>query len=110
MRSDAGPRAASRIASIKAASSGFKSSSLRTSVLLIATTKGLFANKGLMLWNKSLCCLMVYPHCSLASTMYSTTARRCAIAVMLCISIVFLSSSGRSKIPGVSKTCHLKYL
>ena len=104
------PRVASRIPWIRAASAGLRSSSFLTSVLLTATTSGWLAKSGLMEWKRSDCCLIVYPHCSEASTMYRTTARRCAMAVMLCISIVLRSSRGRSKMPGVSRTCHRRYL
>ena len=47
---------------------------------------------------------------NLKSTKYNTAHCKCANAVTACISIVFLSSNGLSKIPGVSITCHLKYL
>ena len=65
----AGPRVAALIPAMSAASSGLRSSSLRWSTLLIAITNGLFAKSGLIEWKRSACCLMVYPHCSLASTM-----------------------------------------
>ncbi len=52
---------------------------------------------------------MLKPHCSLTSMKYSTEHVRCARAVMACISMVFRSSSGWSRIPGVSMTCHLRY-
>jgi len=55
-----------------------------SSTLLATTSSGLLANSGLMEWNNAACCAMEYPHCSLMSTMYSTAARRCASAVMLC--------------------------
>mmetsp|Transcript_15912 Transcript_15912/g.38734 ORF Transcript_15912/g.38734 Transcript_15912/m.38734 type:complete len:244 (-) Transcript_15912:965-1696(-) len=108
--SAAGPCTAARIPAMSAASSGFRSSIRRWSILLTAMTSGLLANSGLMEWNSSACCLMLYPHCSLASTMYRITARKCASAVILCISMVLRSSSGRSKIPGVSSTCQRRYL
>jgi hypothetical protein len=54
-------------------------------VTLLATmSSGLLANSGLIEWNSAACCAMEYPHCSLMSRMYSTAARRCASAVMLC--------------------------
>mmetsp|Transcript_8747 Transcript_8747/g.15039 ORF Transcript_8747/g.15039 Transcript_8747/m.15039 type:complete len:407 (-) Transcript_8747:912-2132(-) len=81
-----------------------------TSVLLQTIIRGLFANRGLMLWNRAACCLIEYPHSSEISTRYMTHARKCASAVILCISIVLRSSKGRSRIPGVSMTCQRRYL
>ena len=55
---------------------------LRT--LLATTSRGLEAKSGEMEWNSAACCAMVYPHASDTSSTYSTAARRCASAVMLC--------------------------
>lgn len=56
----------------------------RVSILLQMMRIGLLLNSGLIEWNSAACCTMVYPHCSLTSTMYRHAARRCARAVMLC--------------------------
>ena len=50
------------------------------------------------------CSSTVWPHCSDTSMTYSTAARKCASAVIACISIVLRSSSEWSNIPGVSIT------
>lgn len=64
----------------------------------------LLAKRGRMLLNSSSCSCRVWPHCSETSMTYRTAARRWARAVMACISMVFLSSRGWSRIPGVSTT------
>ena len=86
------------------------SSGVMISTLFRATMIGLLVKSGLMLLNSSICCWMDWPHCSEMSMTYRTAARRCASAVMACISMVLRSTRGWSRIPGVSTTCHRKYL
>uniref|UniRef100_A0A8W7PG81 Uncharacterized protein n=1 Tax=Anopheles coluzzii TaxID=1518534 RepID=A0A8W7PG81_ANOCL len=74
------------------------------------STSGLFANSGLMLSNSFACSSIEWPHCSDTSITYMMQARRWAIAVMACISITLRSSSGWSRMPGVSITCQRRYL
>ncbi len=52
--------------------------------MLATTNRGLEAKSGEMERNSAACASMVCPHCSDTSTRYSTAARRCASAVMLC--------------------------
>lgn len=74
------------------------------SVFVKIITKGFDWNKGLILLNKEIYYSIVYPHVSEISIKYKTLAFKWAKAVIACISIVFLSSNGWSKIPGVSIT------
>jgi hypothetical protein len=91
--------------------SGVTSSKRVTSTLFITSRVGLPPNNGLMEWNSlhckyhvrkstlgqkmvHTCASTVYPHCSLKSIKYKTQLLRCARAVILCISMVFISSSG----------------
>lgn len=60
-----------------------------------------------MLVNRLICSCMVWPHVSEISMKKSIQAFKWAKAVMAYISIVFLSSSEWSRIPGESITCHL---
>ena len=96
--------------SISCLASSLNSATGMMSILLRATINGLLVNRGLMLSNSCSCSSMLRPHCSEISITYSTAARRWARAVMACISMVFLSSSGWSRIPGVSITCQRRYL
>ena len=63
-----------------------------------------------MVLNNATYCSMVYPHVSEISSRNKIQALRCASAVIAYISIVFRSSSGWSKIPGVSIIYHFAYL
>jgi hypothetical protein len=74
-----------------------------TSVLFSTSMIGLPAKSGLIEWKSLHCASMLYPHCSLGSMKYRMQLFKCAIAVMLCISIVFISSSGWSRIPGARR-------
>lgn len=73
-------------------------------------TSGFCWKRGLMFLNSEICYSIVYPHVSEISMKYNTQAFKWAMAVIDYISIVFLSSKGWSRIPGVSITCHLAYL
>mmetsp|Transcript_7164 Transcript_7164/g.16420 ORF Transcript_7164/g.16420 Transcript_7164/m.16420 type:complete len:206 (-) Transcript_7164:742-1359(-) len=96
--------------SIRAFSSLVHMSVVLTSDLLNTTMRGFPSNRGLMLWKSETCSLMVNPHCSLRSMKYRMAARRCTRAVTACISIVLRWSSEWSRMPGVSMTCHRRYL
>ena len=76
------------------------------SVLLRTRTTGFRVKSGLSVWKSAACCRIVYPHVPLTSTRKRMTHGRCASAVTACISMTFRSSSGWSRIPGVSMTCH----
>mmetsp|Transcript_18482 Transcript_18482/g.53089 ORF Transcript_18482/g.53089 Transcript_18482/m.53089 type:complete len:219 (-) Transcript_18482:738-1394(-) len=80
-----------------------------TSILLATITSGLLANSGRMFSKRATCCSIVQPHCSERSTKYMTQHCKCARAVTACISMVLRSSSGLSRIPGVSITCQREY-
>lgn len=84
----------STIRLISAICSAGKVSGSRASILLRTKHVGLLLNSGLIDLYSAICCGTVYPHCSLQSIKYRMQARRCAKAVMLCISIVLRSSSG----------------
>ena len=64
--------------------------------LLATTSRGLEAKSGEMEWNSAACCAMVYPHASDTSSTYSTAARRCASAVMLCGSTMIRTSGSKT--------------
>mmetsp|Transcript_19721 Transcript_19721/g.61253 ORF Transcript_19721/g.61253 Transcript_19721/m.61253 type:complete len:223 (-) Transcript_19721:822-1490(-) len=91
---------------IASCSSGSTSSSVATSLLLKTMTSGFPVKSGRMEWNRLSCCAMVYPHWPDRSMKKRIAARRCASAVMACISTTLRSSSAWSRIPGVSITCH----
>ena len=86
-------------------SSAGRSSYFSTSRLVQTRNSGLPANSGWMLRNSESCSSMVYVHCPLRSMKYRMAACRGAMAVIDCISIVLRSSSGWSRMPGVSITC-----
>ncbi len=60
--------------------------------------------------NSWICCSIVQPQDSEMSSKNRIAAFKWAKAVIACISIVLRWSSGWSRIPGVSMTCHLAYL
>lgn len=75
-----------------------------TSILLATMTRGFEAKRGLMELKREICCLMGYVDVLEMSMKKSTAQGRWARAVMACISMVLRSSSGWSRIPGVSMT------
>jgi hypothetical protein len=90
--------------------SGASSLNLVKSILVKTMTNGLDWKSGLMFLKRATYCSMVYPQVSEISSKKRIQAFKCARAVIACISIVFLSSSGWSRIPGVSIIYHLAYL